>query len=420
MTAKELHRLEIIKKIDEKRLKQREAAQHLNCSVRHVKRLLKTYRESGPPGLISQRRNKPSNRRFSNDFKEAVLSTIGCKYSDFGPTFASEMLAERDGLKLSKETARQWMVEAGLWKAKQARPAAVHQPRARRTHYGALIQIDGSPHDWFEGRSNKCCLLLFVDDATSKIQLMRFFQTETTFGYFAMMQEYIERYGMPQGLYSDKHSIFRVNIPEAKSGSGFTQFGRAMEALGIELIHAHSPQAKGKVENKNSTLQDRLVKEMRLDGINNMNDANGAYLDAFMDRYNRKFAVRPLMEEDVHTRVENQDALALHLTLQEPRTVSKNLTVSYKGKIYCLKKPNTVKKLCQARVIICEDESGKINILCKGQSLHYEVYTQCKHYSEPVTRKDLDSRLVKKSSEKRRIPPADHPWRHFLYGHTAA
>lgn len=322
------------------------------------------------------------------------------------------MLFERDGLKLSKETARQWMIEAGIWKAKQTKNPAIHQPRARRSHYGSLVQIDGSPHDWFEGRSDKCSLLLFIDDATSKIQLMHFFKAETTFSYFNMMDEYIKKYGLPVGLYSDKHSIFRVNTFEAKKGTGYTQFGRAMEALGVELIHAHSPQAKGRVENKNSTLQDRLVKEMRLDNINNMEEANGAYLDAFMQRYNKKFAVLPHSTEDMHVLVENKENLALHFTLQEPRKVSKNLTISYKGKTYNLNKPDTVRKLCQAQVIVCEDESGEITVLYKGQPLESQVYDQSKHYSEPATRKELDAHFTKTLKQRKRsIPAADHPWK---------
>jgi transposase len=412
MTAKEMKRIDIIKDVEGKRLKQREAAEILGCTTRNIKHLVKKYKEHGPKGLVSKKRHKTSNHRFPDEFKSRVLSIIKNKYLDFGPTFASEMLLERDGLKLSKETAKQWMIEAGIWKAKQAKNPAIHQPRARRSHYGSLVQIDGSPHDWFEGRSAKCSLLLFIDDATSKIQLMRFFPAETTLSYFNMRNEYIKKYGLPVGLYSDKHSIFRINIPEAKTGTGYTQFGRAMEAIGIELIHAHSPQAKGRVENKNSTLQDRLVKEMRLDGINNMAEANGAYLDAFAKRYDEKFAVLPQSEEDMHVPPQNKENLALHFTLQEPRKVSKNLTISYKGKTYNLKNPNTARRLCQAQVIVCEDESGEITVLYKGQPLESQVYDQSKHYSEPATRKELDAHFIKTLKQRKRtIPAADHPWR---------
>ena len=245
MSTKNLKRIEIIQKVNEKRFKQREAAHILGCSTRTIKFLLHEYRIYGVVGLISKRLGKVINNAFSNEFKDKTIETISEKYNDFGPTLAAEKLEERDSIKVSKETARKWMIEAGIWRNKQAKQIQPHPPRERRHHYGSLIQIDGSPHDSFEGRGEVCTLIVFIDDATSKIQLMRFFPTETTFGYFQVMQLYIEGYGMPQELYSDKHGIFRVNHFEPKSGTGFTQFGRAMKDLGLGLHHANSPQAKG-------------------------------------------------------------------------------------------------------------------------------------------------------------------------------
>lgn len=410
MTAKDLKRLEIIQKVDEKRLKQREAARILGCVPRTIQLLLHKYRTEGPPGLISKRRGKISNRAFSNEFKTKVLEIVGSTlYEGFGPTFAAETLEERASLKVSKETVRQWMIEGGIWKNKQVRVSQPHPPRERRHHYGSLIQIDGSPHDWFEGRGPKCTLIVFIDDATSKIQLMRFFPTETTFAYFQVMQLYIERYGMPQELYSDRHGIFRVNHPEPESGTGLTQFGRAMEDLGLRLLHASSPQAKGRVEKQNRTLQDRLVKTMRLDGINNMEMANGGYLDKMATKLNTRFSVPPFNKDDAHVIIQNCSDLTLYFTLQELRTVSKNLTISYKNKKYVLKKPDKVRGLCQAKVTVCEAESGEITILYKQQSLEYTVYDKNQYYSEVVSRKDLGP--VSLALPRYHKPAANHPWK---------
>jgi transposase len=226
-------------------IKQKHAAAMLDISTRQVRTILKKFREDGAKVLISKHHGKQSNRAYSQIKKDEVLTIIKAHYSDFAPKLASEYLLERHQIKIGKETVRKWMIEADLWKAKKTKARVVYQLRTRRGCYGELIQIDGSPHAWFESRGEYCCLILFIDDATSKIQLARFFKAETTFAYFAIIQEYIRRYGKPAELYSDKHGIFRVNAIKAKSGDGFTQFGRAMKELEITLHHASSAQAKG-------------------------------------------------------------------------------------------------------------------------------------------------------------------------------
>lgn len=412
MTAKEVKRLETIPKVDEKRLIHREAAQILGCTTRNIRYLLKRYRTEGPAGLLSKRRGKASNRAFSASFKGEVVDIVANKYNDFGPTLAAEMLEERDNIKVSDETIRKWMIEVGLWHNKRANKKKAHPPRERRHNYGSLVQIDGSPHDWFEGRSPNCTLIVFIDDATSRLQLIRFFPAETTFAYFEMTRLYIERYGIPLEYYSDRHSIFKVNMPEPESGTGLTQFGRAMEGIGINLIHANSPAAKGRVERANQTLQDRLVKEMRLDGIDNMEMANGEYLDKFVERYNAKFAVPPAKDDDLHCKIENLAELDLHLTHQEPRKLTKNCTISYKNKKYVIEKPDKARRLYQAQVVVCEAESGEITLRYKGESLEYKVYDKNQHYSQPVSRKELGT-IGTLRPLRRYIPPADHPWRNY-------
>jgi len=411
MSHKELKRLEIVKKIEEKRLSQREAAAILGCTDRTVRLLLRRYQSDGPQGLASRRRGKRSNRAFQEEFKRDIITLIESKYPDFGPTLATEKLAERDNLFLSRETTRKWMIEQEIWEAKIKKTKKSHPPRERRANYGELVQIDGSPHDWFEGRSDKCCLIVFVDDATSRIQWLNFAPAETTFAYFEAMECYAERYGLPVSAYSDRHSIFRVNIKQPQKSTGLTQFGRAMIGIGVKLIHANSPQAKGKVENRNKTLQDRLIKEMRLDGIDNMEMANGAYLEQFIERFNAKFAKAPRSPQDLHQVVDLKQ-LKLHFTLQEQRKISKNLTISYKGKILAIEAPGRARQLYQARVTVCEDQAGNLTVLYKGQSLSFKVYNKSQYYSEPIARSELAT-VIPKKLRRHYLPPADHPWRLF-------
>src|SRR5919112_746678 len=245
MSQRELTRLEVIQRVKRKTLKQRQAAELLSLSVRQVKRLCKAYHTAGTAGLISKRRGQPSNNRLPEKTIKQARRLLRSRYSDFGPTLAAEKLAI-DGLSLSVETVRQLLIGEGLWKAKQVRRAVIHQLRERRARLGELVQLDGSPHDWFEGRARKCVLLVLVDDATSRLMHLWFVEAETTFNYFAAVRAYCGLFGKPRAFYSDKFSVFRVNIPNALSGTGMTQFGRAMKELQIELICAHSPQAKGR------------------------------------------------------------------------------------------------------------------------------------------------------------------------------
>ena len=213
-------------------------------------------------------------------------------YADFGPTLAGEKLAELHGISLARETLRQWMMADGLWTDRRHRMRPVHQPRHRRECVGELVQIDGSQHWWFEDRGPQCTLLVFIDDATSRLMHLRFVGAESTFDYFEATRAYLERYGKPVAFYTDKHAVFRVNKKDAAGGDGMTQFGRALHALNIDIICANSTQAKGRVERANGTLQDRLVKEMRLRGIDTL-AAGNALLPAFMADYNRRFAKPP-------------------------------------------------------------------------------------------------------------------------------
>lgn len=415
MSQGELSRLEVVQRVKRKTLRQRQAAELLSLSVRQVKRLCKAYQAGGPAALICKQRGQPSNNRLPEKTTKQARQLLRTRYHDFGPTLATEKLAI-EGVSLSVEAVRQLMIAEGLWQPRRARRPIIHQLRERRARLGELVQIDGSPHDWFEGRAPKCTLLVFVDDATSRLMHLQFVEAETTFNYFAAVRSYITAFGKPLAFYSDKFSVFRVNIPNALSGTGLTQFGRAMKELDIELICAHSPQAKGRVERANQTLQDRLTKELRLRGIYSIAAAN-AYLPEFIQQYNVRFAVAPRCEESAHRPLHQGEELDRVLALCERRTLSKNLTLSYNNVIYQIKTKRAAYTMRSAHVEVRETSTGEITIEYKGRPLEHSVYReQEQHQAKVVPSKLLQ--LGRRSSggelkPKRGPVPMSHPWRRF-------
>ncbi len=325
MSKKELYRLEVIKKVSEKRLSQVQAANQLQITTRQVRRLLRSYISLGPEGLSSRHRNKPSNNKISNSLIEAAIKLITDNYHDFGPTFAAEKLAELHNIYLSKETIRKLMIQAGIWIPRAQRLKRAYQPRYRRDCYGELIQIDGSEHHWFEDRGPKCTLLVYIDDATSQLMELQFVNAESTFNYFESTKRYLQRHGKPIAFYSDKFSVFRVNAKEAKGGDKITQFGRALYELNIDLLCANTCQAKGRVERTNKTLQDRLVKELRLSNISTIAEAN-AYMPEFMKDYNQRFAKEPLQSGDAHRLLQKYEIIDEIFCFKQERTISNSLT----------------------------------------------------------------------------------------------
>lgn len=411
MSSKEISRLEVMQRLKEKSLSQRAAAEMLNMSVRQVKRLFKAYREKGAAGLVSQRRGRVSNYRLGEEIIERALDLLGSKYRGFGPTLACEKLVEVEGIKISRESVRKMMMVAGLWKARRARKIVTHQMRRRRPCFGELVQIDGSPHDWFEGRAESCVLLVFIDDATGKLLQLLFVDSESFFSYCAAAQAYFERYGKPVAFYSDKHGIFRVNLPNSLSGDNLTQFGRAMQELGIQIICANTPQAKGRVERANQTLQDRLVKEMRLREISSR-EAGNAYLPEFTEDFNRRFAVQPISQHDAHRPLTPQDDLARILTWQEHRTLSKNLTVQFEKVVYQIQTNRPTYAMRNAAVTVCKDASGKITLLYKQKPLPYTIFHAQAKQADIVETKDLDAAVILK--QRVTTPPApNHLWRQY-------
>jgi transposase len=245
MSKTELNRLKVMQRLEEKSLKQKKAAEMLGVSERHIRRLLRGYRQHGEGELISKRRGQRSNNRLKYEIKQKTSDLLHSRYHDFGPTLAQEKLSEIHGLKISRESVRHLMMAEELWKPRKVKRKAIHQMRLRRACRGELVQIDGSPHAWFEDRGPVCNLLVYIDDATGELMELFFTPAESTFSYFAATRRYLKRHGRPVAFYSDKHGIFRVNAKHALSGSGMTQFGRAMKALDIDIICANTLQAKG-------------------------------------------------------------------------------------------------------------------------------------------------------------------------------
>ena len=304
MSERELNRIEVLSQVTQGRMTAVTTANVLGLSRSQVHRLLKDFQTDNPAAIRHKARGRRSNNRSDPAVSEFAVTLVRENYIDFGRTFAAEKLAEDHGLKVSRETLRKWMQNAEIWLSrKQWR--TFHQPRLRREAFGELIQIDGSDHHWFEDRGPRCTLLVFIDDATSTLMQLRFVTSESTFSYFEALDLYLAAHGRPVALYSDKHSVFRVANQSAKSGHGVTQFGRALNALNIEILCANSSQAKGRVERANRTLQDRLVKELRLAGISDREAAN-AFLPGFTDRYNTKFAKVPRRADNLHQPMNNE------------------------------------------------------------------------------------------------------------------
>src|SRR5215211_1234514 len=384
MSAKEVSRLEVMQRLSEKRMSQKEAGAILDLSRRQIKRMLKAYRQKGAAGVVSKHRGRKGNNRLAESVKKQALNLLKTKYRGFGPTLAHEKLVEKDKLKLSDESVRQLMIEEGLWKPRKAKKIVTHQLRERRACFGELVQIDGSPYDWFEGRTAACVLLVFIDDATGKLVQLRFVESESFFSYAQAAEDYFRRCGKPVAFYSDQHGIFRVNLPSVGTGEALTQFGRAMQELDIQIICANTPQAKGRVERLNQTLQDRLVKEMRLCGIASMADGN-AYLPEFMQDLNQRFAVDPRSNVNAHRPLTSKDNLARILTWQETRTLSKNLTLQFQKTVYQIQTKRPTYALRNAQVLVCVNAQEQITILYNGKALSYTLYKQQAKQAEIVS-----------------------------------
>jgi hypothetical protein len=381
MSDGELSRLEVLRDLDQKRLTTEAAAQLLGLERRQVFRLLKAYRTDGPSGLISKRRGCPSNRRKPEALRAAALARIREWYWDFGPTLAAEKLREVHGITLGRETLRLWMIEAGLWRDRKQRRKRVHQPRSRCDCVGELVQVDGCEHWWFEDRGPQCTLLVFVDDATGRLMHLQFVESESTFAYFHATRAYLEVWGKPVAFYSDKNGVFRVNHQGALGGDDMTQFGRALHALNIDIICANSCQAKGRVERAHKTLQDRLVKELRLAGVRTLAEGT-ALLPAFMAHYNARFAKPPANKKDLHRSLHAGDDLEDAFAWKEERRLSQALTLQYDKVIFMLEPSEPAKAAIGKYVTVFDYPDGRLAIRHRGVDLAYRTFDKVRQVDQ--------------------------------------
>jgi transposase len=404
MSSKERMGLGVLVQVASGKLSVTRAAGLMRVSVRQARRVWKRYRASGDGALVHGLRGRAGNRGLRASVKQAVLTLYRERYADFGPTLAAEKLSEQ-GHEIDHETLRRLLLKEGLW-SRHRRRKAHRSRRERKDCLGEMQQMDGSHHDWFEGRRPWCVLMVMIDDATGRT-FARFFEGETTAAAMRVFGAYARKYGLPMSLYVDRDGIYRSDrqgtVEEQLRGQGpATQFGRAMKELGVELILAHSPQAKGRVERMNGTLQDRLVKELRLAGISDIAAAN-AFLDkTFLPALNRKFIVKAKQPADVHRRVPAGVKLDEVLCFQEQRTVSNDWCVSWRNRTFQLDRRHEALGLAGRKVIVREKQDGVIQLLSKGHKLHWRELPE-----RPPRRKV--KRAVRNNKPWK--PPPAHPWR---------
>lgn len=406
MSVKERRRLEVFCRVRDGELTLVKASALLSLSYRQTKRAYGRYRSEGDAGVVHRLRGRSSNRRTDEAKKARVLKLFQEKYSDFGPTLAAEYLAREDGEEVAVETLRVWLKGAGLWKPRRKR--SVHRKwRARRDHSGEMVQLDGSHHDWFEGRRQKAVLMVLIDDATNRTYA-RFFEEETTAASFETFWRYVDRYGLPHAVYADKASIYRTTrdatVDETLANEPpATQFGRAMQELGVELILAHSPQAKGRVERRNAVFQDRLVKALRLRKISDLESANAFLEEEFLEELNGKFTVSPKQPADLHRRVRRGVKLERVLSFQEERVVQKDWTIRWRNRWYQLTEANQKLALVNRKVMVCEQLDGTVVIVLGKRELAWEELPERPASVRPVK--------PPQDSGGRTKPSAQHPWR---------
>ena len=400
MSVKELRRVHVIRHVLEKKITQGKAGEALGLTARHIRRLMQRVRVDGDAGLVHRGRGKPSNRKIPEKVKAKVLRLYAQRYGDFGPTLAAEKLAERHGITLSDETVRLWLHARGIDHfRRRTRPHRAW--RERKPHVGELVQLDGSHHDWFEGRGPRCVLMAYIDDASSRVYA-RFYDYEGTIPAMDSFQRYVTRYGIPLAVYADRHSTYQSSaqptVEAQLAGTEPTsQFGRALGELGVELIPAHSPQAKGRIERLFNTFQDRVIKEMRLAEVSTLEEAN-RFLERYLPIYNQRFGVSPAQPADLHRpRLARRD-LDRILCVKTKRVLRRDWTVAHHGHLYQVQT-----NVRATHVLVEERINGSMRITHHGRALDSHV----------ITARPVKAVEVKPVHHLRRpvTPRPDHPWR---------
>ncbi len=390
----ETYEVKAIKAYIRGELKAKDLQASLDVSRATAHRMVARYKKEGAEGLISKKVGN-KNRSFSNHFRSHVMVIVRDSYADFGPTLAAEKLQDLHEIQISVEKLRQWMIEENLWTDRQGRQPRIFSPRDPRPQRGELIQVDGSYHRWFEKRGGECCLIVFIDDATSELKLLRFVEHETSYNYMNCLMIYIQRFGRPQALFADRHSIFRATNPKADGVRTPTQFARACGKLEIQIICAKTPQAKGRVERANRTLQDRLIKEMRLANISTMEEGN-KFLEKYRLDHNERFAREPRDPADAYRPAPNADLKAL-LTYAVERKVFKDLSLSYNKLKIILDDCPLARKAVGSKVSVVQTLQGDLDVLYDEQSIPFRIFDKIRRVRdvpEVVDHKRLGAALA--------------------------
>ncbi|MBL7084520.1 MAG: ISNCY family transposase [Candidatus Omnitrophica bacterium] len=403
MSQKELKRLHVVHKIFDKKLKQVDAVGILGLCGRQIGRIVARIRKEGDRGIIHKSRSKPSNRTLPKKLKDKVIRLYRQKYPDFGPRFANEKLFEIDKIRIGDQTLRNWLIEDGVWQVTHKR-RKYRRWRERKHHFGQMTQVDGSHHDWFEGRGPECVLMGHIDDATSK-RFAGFCEYEGTLPFMDSFKRYIKRYGIPQSVYIDRHTTYKSTAKpsiedELNNREPLTQVGRALEQLGVEVIYAHSAPAKGRIERSFKTFQDRLIKEMRLRNINAIDGAN-RFLKAYLPVFNKRFSVKPIEEGNLHRPLPENIDLDKILCKKTERTLRNDFTVAHDKKLY-----QVLERINAKKVTVEERTNGKMLITYKDKPLKYKQIIQRPAKTKP-------EKQYTPKPKKPYIPPKDHPYKSF-------
>ena len=400
MRQRDLKRLHVIRKVVEGSLTQKQAAEVVSLSERQIRRIIRRIEAEGDKGMQHRSRGRQSNRKLPKKLTEKVVRLYQEKYQGFGPTLAAEKLLELEGIAVSKETLRTWLIEAGQWQ-KGRKVRAHRQWRERKSNFGEMLQLDGSHHDWFEGRRPKCVLMAYIDDATSRVYA-RFYEYEGTIPAMDSFKRYIRKYSLPMSIYMDRHTTYKSTAApsiedEINGTEPLSEFGRALTELEVKIIHAYSPQAKGRIERLFKTLQDRLVKEMTIRGISTIEEAN-KYLESYLAAHNKRFAVKAKEREDLHRDIPKGLDLDKILCIRTARALRNDFTIAHNRKLYQIKESVKTKE-----VTVEERVDGSMFIMHNGIRLTFrEITARPEKPKAPVR--------VRRHYKTQR-PTADHPWR---------
>lgn len=413
LSRKEIDRLRVIHQVMDRQLLQVDGARLLGLTDRQVRNIIQKVRQKGDEAIAHGNRGRVAANKMPEEQEERIGKIVEECYWDFGPTLAAEKLRERDGIRVGREKLRQIMIERGIWKVRKRRDRPLHPWRERKMYLGEMVQMDGSHHEWLEDRGPKMVFMGYIDDATNRT-FGHFYDHEGVYPAMDSIERYISRYGLPQSIYLDKHSAYKTtrqpNLDEELRGrAAATQFERALEELGLEMIHADSPQAKGRVERLFGTLQDRLIKDMRLAKIKSLQEAN-TFLEEYLEDYNERFSRVPKREGDLHRPLPEEMDLREIFCLKGTRTINDGYIIKWKNRLFILDNPSLA--LRRRKVEVREHFDGEITVKFNRRYLDIHEVFEVK----PKTAED-ERKVVQKQPHKRYkyTPPLDHPWKKYNY-----